>query len=73
MIYLKSILVGLVASVVAVVVWVLIVVILSLSVNEGGGSLGFIIMSRDIYIAAIFGFMMGCYWRFRHLRRVTRS
>lgn len=72
MIYLKSLITGILTATVAVIVWILIsVLILSLSiaaVNEGSGGVGFMVMSHEIFWAAFLGFLIGFVWRFRRLK-----
>jgi hypothetical protein len=75
-IYFKSVLTGILAAVVAVFVWIVVTVIIGFiplvgGINEGSGGVGFVIMSNDVALAAIFGFVMGFFWRLRRLRRAS--
>jgi hypothetical protein len=76
MIYFKSLLAGLVAALVAIGVWILVNAMLSLSFarnNAGFGSVGFAINSGEVFLASLFGFLMGFFWRFRRFRRTLHQ
>ena len=82
MIYLQSILVGLITAVVASLLWIVAVFVLPIVIpflisritNSGG--VGFAsVGSGSILAAGLVGFVIGFYWQFRRLskRRVERG
>jgi hypothetical protein len=80
MIYLKSIVAGIVAAVAVAVLWILAVFVfpilipLIMSRVSGSGGIGIVSIGSDsILIAALVGFVSGFYWQFRRLstRRTT--
>ena len=76
MIYLKSILVGIIAAVAASALWILatlvapIVIMLVSSRGTGSGGIGAVSFdSASILAAALVGFAAGCYWQVRRLSK----
>jgi hypothetical protein len=73
---LKRMVAGVVAAIIAVIVWVFVnaaILFMSISgLKEGSGGIGFIVTSNDIYMAAIFGFAIGFYWQVRRSRRLSK-
>ena len=73
MIYLKSLIAGIVFAPIAVIIWVFAGIAfqrLWLSLTDAGsGGFGFIVMSGELMFAAIAGFALGFAWQFRRLKR----
>jgi hypothetical protein len=67
MAYLKSVLVGVLTAVVAVVI--VVAAFLRLSYSEGSGALFINIAEWQILAAALFGFAAGFWWTLRRLKR----
>jgi hypothetical protein len=74
MIYLKSVLVGIVAAVAASMLWTLAAFVLPILIpqllsrlggGDGVGAAGARITSDSILLAALIGFVAGFYWKFR--------
>jgi hypothetical protein len=74
---LRSTLFGLTTAILAVVVWIVVKFVLPIWVpylfsrfsNDGVGGATATISSGSILIAAILGFVLGFFWRFRRLSR----
>jgi hypothetical protein len=65
---LNSVLIGMVAALAAVILWLLAKTVLSVSVGEGVGAVGFVISDFEIVLAAIAGYCAGFFWRQRRSR-----
>ena len=74
MIYLKSVLFGVVGAVVASVLWILAAFVLPILIpqvlsrvggGDGAGVAGASITSNSILLAALLGFAAGFYWKFK--------
>jgi predicted Na+-dependent transporter len=76
MMYLKSILIGIVAAVAASVLWILTVFVIPILIpffmsrNTGSGGIGATVDSVSILAAALVGFAIGFFWE---LRRLSKS
>ena len=79
MIYLKSVLVGIVAALAASVIWIAAVFVLPIAApilmsrllgTYGSAGAGASVSSGSVMIAGLVGFIGGFYW---HSRRVTKS
>lgn len=78
MMYLKSILVGIVAAIAASVLWILTVFVMPILLpflmsrvtGSGSAGAGASVGSGSVLVAALVGFGAGFYW---HLRRFSRS
>jgi hypothetical protein len=75
-IYLKSTLTGLVAAVMAGMLWILVTFVLPIvapmliaRMTGQGGAAGAVIDSNSILVAAAVGFVVGFFWRWCRLRR----
>jgi hypothetical protein len=82
MIYLKSLVVGIVAAVIGAVLWLFVTLVLPLlvpfvvsSLSPGSGGIGAVVVdSGSIMAAAIVCFAIGFFWTFRRgLRRQLRG
>jgi UDP-N-acetylmuramyl pentapeptide phosphotransferase/UDP-N-acetylglucosamine-1-phosphate transferase len=67
--FFKSVLIGLVSGLAAVVIWILLKVALSVQLTAGAGGIGFVISEIEILVAAIVGYCAGFLW----YRRSKRS
>ena len=67
--FFKSVLIGLVSGLAAVVIWVVLKVALSVELTAGSGGIGFVISDFEILVAAIAGYCAGFFW----YRRPGRS
>ena len=74
MIYLKSVLFGVVGAIVLSVLWILAAFVLPLLIpqllsriggGDGAGAAGARITSNSILVAALIGFAAGFYWKFK--------
>jgi UDP-N-acetylmuramyl pentapeptide phosphotransferase/UDP-N-acetylglucosamine-1-phosphate transferase len=60
--FFKSVLIGLVSGLAAVVVWTLLKIALSVQLTAGAGGIGFVISEIEILVAAIVGYCAGFFW-----------
>jgi hypothetical protein len=71
--YIRSFIAGVFGSIVAVFVWILVNVLIaffpSVVFNAGSGGFGLVLMSGEVAVAAIVGFVMAFYWQFRRSGR----
>ena len=67
--FFKSVLIGLVSGLAAVVAWILVKAALSVQIAEGASAISFGISEIEILVAAIAGYCAGFFW----YRRPGRS
>ena len=70
--FFKSVLIGLVAGLAAVVVWIVLKIALSIQFTAGSGGMGFVISEIEILLAAVVGYCAGFFWYRRSKRQKPR-
>jgi hypothetical protein len=76
MMYATAVMMGIVAAILAVVLWIGLTLGASfwwLDSSAGSGGAGFIVMGQEIVLVAVVGFAVGCWWSVRRQRRRTAA
>jgi hypothetical protein len=73
--FLKSLLTGIIAALVALIAWIAFrlvqSVVQSMQIGAGAVSIGIFLDQIEVLAAALIGFVVGFYWQFRRLHRVA--